>query len=66
MKNTKKKKKKKYLAANGEEGKAGSIHKDDVVSRTIHVVVNSKDKLSIGVVNRESVAVEEKGLLPHR
>lgn len=60
------KKKKKYLAADGEEGQAGSVHKDDVVFRRIHVIVNPKDKISIGVVNCESVAVEEKRLLPHR
>ncbi|KAL0922573.1 hypothetical protein M5K25_006564 [Dendrobium thyrsiflorum] len=53
-----------YLSADGEEGLSGRIHEDDLGAARRGIVVNSEDKVSIGVENGETAAVEEERFTP--
>lgn len=54
-----------YLSADGVERVAGGIHENNLGLVSVGVVVDSKDEVSSGVEDGESIATEEQGFLPH-
>lgn len=44
---------------------AGGIHENNLGLVSVGVVVDSKDEVSSGVEDGESIATEEQGFLPH-
>lgn len=47
-----------YLAADGEQGIPGGVHENDLTFTAGDVVVNTKDKVTLGIKHCEAVAIE--------
>ncbi|MFS7976448.1 hypothetical protein Hanom_Chr10g00892571 [Helianthus anomalus] len=54
-----------YLSADGEERAAGGIHENNLRLVTSGVIIDSKNKISFGIEDGKSIAIEEQRFLPN-